>query len=75
MTPPEDAYLPIEAAVSEILSVIDRMDTVPGMSDDQLHSMKTRCAGIPEQIRSNRIRIAVVGVIKSGKSTLINAMT
>jgi len=75
MTPPEDAYLPVEAAVSELLSVIDRMDTVPGMADDQLQSMKTRCAGIPEQIRSNRIKIAVVGVIKSGKSTLINAMT
>ncbi len=74
MTPPDDAYSPIEGIVSDLLSVIDRMDADPRMSDDLLKSMKTRCAKIPEQIRSNRIKIAVVGVIKSGKSTLINAM-
>lgn len=75
MTSPDDAYLPVEAVVSDLLTVIDRMDAIPGMSDDLLSSMKTRCSRIPDQIRSNRIKIAVVGVIKSGKSTLINAMT
>jgi hypothetical protein len=75
MTPSDDAYLPVEAIASDLLSVIDRMEALPGMSDEQLQSMKTRCARVPDQLRSNRIKIAVVGVIKSGKSTLINAMT
>lgn len=75
MTPHDDAYLPIEAVAADLLSVIDRMEALPGMSDDLILSMKTHCARIPDQIRSNRIKIAVVGVIKSGKSTLINAMT
>ncbi len=77
MTTPTDSYPvnpTVSAIVSDILSVIDKMETVPGLSDDMLESIKTRCGEIPEQIGSNRIKIAVVGVIKSGKSTLINAM-
>ncbi len=61
MTPPDDAYLAIEGIVSNLLSVIDQMDTDPRMSDDRLQSMKIRCAKIPDQVRSNRIKIAVVG--------------
>lgn len=75
MTTPPDAYPSIEAIVSDVLSVIDRMATIPGKPDDMLQMIKTRCSTIPDQIQSNRIKIAVVGVIKSGKSTLINAMT
>ncbi len=44
MTPPDDAYLAIEGIVSNLLSVIDQMDTDPRMSDDRLQSMKIRCA-------------------------------
>ncbi len=75
MTPSDDAYPPVAGIVADLTSVIDQMDTIAGMSDDSLKVMKKRCAGIPGQIQSNRIKIAVVGVIKSGKSTLINAMT
>lgn len=74
MTTPTDAYSPVAGIVSDILSVIDTMETVPALADDIFESVKTQCAEIPEQIQSNRIKIAVVGVIKSGKSTLINAM-
>ena len=74
MTTPTDIYPPVAAIVSDILSVIDKMETVPPLADDMLESIKIRCGEIPEQIQSNRIKIAVVGVIKSGKSTLINAM-
>jgi hypothetical protein len=70
-----DAYSPVAGIVSDILSVIEKMETVPPLVDDMLESVKTQCGEIPEQIQSNRIKIAVVGVIKSGKSTLINAMT
>ncbi|MCA1786218.1 MAG: dynamin family protein, partial [Desulfobacteraceae bacterium] len=75
MPPSDDAYPPVGAIVADLTSVIEQMDTIDGMSDDLLQSMKNRCADIPGQIQSNRIKIAVVGVIKSGKSTLINAMT
>jgi hypothetical protein len=75
MTTSNDTYPQVAAIVSDILSVIDTMETVPPLADDMLESVKIRCGKIPEQIQSNRIKIAVVGVIKSGKSTLINAMT
>ncbi len=75
MTTPTDTYSPVTSIVSDILSVIDTMESVPPLADDMLESIKTQCGEIPEQIQSNRIKIAVVGVIKSGKSTLINAMT
>ncbi|MCF8125423.1 MAG: dynamin family protein [Desulfotignum sp.] len=75
MTFRPDLYQTIEPIVADILSVIEMMEAVPKMSDNALQSFKNRCRKIPEQIRSNRIKIAVVGVIKSGKSTLINAIT
>jgi GTPase SAR1 family protein len=65
----------IDTIVSDTLAVIHMMEEVPGMSGDALQTMKKNCRRIPEQIHSNRVKIAVAGVIKSGKSTLINAMT
>lgn len=75
MTSQNELYEPTESVVSGILSVIETMEAIPRMSDETLRSFKASCRKIPEQIRSNRIKVAVVGVIKSGKSTLINAVT
>ncbi len=67
-------YQTVDTIASDILAVIQMMEDVPLMSGDALQAYKKNCRRIPEQIRSNLIKIAVVGVIKSGKSTLINAM-
>lgn len=75
MTSQNDLYESTESVVSGILSVIETMEAIPRMPDETLRSFKASCRKIPEQIRSNRIKVAVVGVIKSGKSTLINAIT
>ncbi|WP_170923673.1 dynamin family protein [Desulfocicer vacuolatum] len=51
------------------------MKAIPGMYDDQAELQHHICSQVPGQITSGLIRIAVVGAIKSGKSTCINAMT
>ncbi len=70
-----ELYQTIEPVVADILSVIESLKAMPKMSDDALLSFQSACQKMLEQIRSDRIKIAVVGVIKSGKSTLINAIT
>ena len=67
-------YQTIDTIASDILAVIQMMEDVPLMSGSALENYKKNCRRIPEQVRSNLIKIAVVGVVKSGKSTLINAM-
>ncbi len=67
-------YQTIETVVADVLSVIETMKAMPKMSDDALLSFQAACRKILEQTRADRIKIAVVGVIKSGKSTLINAI-
>lgn len=64
----------IEPIVSEILSALDMMKEIPGMGDPDLAGYEKTCLKIPDQIQSGLIRIAVVGVIKSGKSTFINSL-
>jgi hypothetical protein len=44
------------------------------MSDPSFEAYKTICHGIPGHIQSGRLKIAVVGVIKSGKSTFVNSL-
>ncbi len=65
----------ITTIVDDTVSVIDLLESIPHSNDGGLADYKTLCRKIPEHIRSGILRIAVVGVIKSGKSTYINAMT
>ncbi len=64
----------IEPLVTQILSVIEMMEEIPHTHDTALADFKKTCLKIPDQIGSGLIRMAVVGVIKSGKSTFINAL-
>ncbi|WP_022668347.1 dynamin family protein [Desulfospira joergensenii] len=64
----------LQAAITDLLDVMDMMDNIPGMSDSAFAGFREHCARIPELIESGRVKIAVVGVIKSGKSTFINAL-
>ncbi len=55
-------------------TTFEGMKTIPGMYDEQAESQHHICTHLPGQITSGVIRIAVVGAIKSGKSTCINAI-
>ncbi len=74
MAPQTSLYKTIDTIAADTLAVIRMMEDIPLMSGTALENYKKNCRMMPEQIRSNLIKIAVVGVIKSGKSTLINAM-
>ena len=65
----------IEKIVSETVSVIDSIETLSKDGDKTLSGCKDLCLNVPGYIQSGLIKIAVVGVIKSGKSTLVNALT
>ncbi|MBA3013128.1 MAG: dynamin family protein [Proteobacteria bacterium] len=64
----------LETIVAQTLSVIEMMEQIPHMGDAALTAYKNGCLKIPGQIQSGLIKIAVVGVIKSGKSTFINSL-
>lgn len=63
----------IESLTMDLFSVFNRMKSIPGMYDKTIKREETACKLIPRQIRSKIIKIAVVGAIKSGKSTFINS--
>lgn len=65
----------IEKLVADTLSVIDSLATVSKHSDKSLVESRQLCSKIPSYISEGILRVAVVGVIKSGKSTFINAMS
>lgn len=55
-------------------SILEEMKAIPGMYDDLAGDHHAVCRSLPAQIRSGLVRVAVVGAIKSGKSTCINAL-
>ncbi len=63
----------IEKITLDISSALDRMKSIPGMYDNTIKKEIAACRSIPQQIKSEIIKIAVVGAIKSGKSTFINS--
>ncbi len=65
----------IETIVEDTLSAIALIEEMSSDHDGSLKGYKTLCSQIPDHARAGLIRVAVVGVIKSGKSTFINALT
>jgi GTPase SAR1 family protein len=54
--------------------LIERSEMVLGASANSLSQWMQTCANIERDLLDHVIRVAVVGAIKSGKSTLINAL-
>ena len=65
----------IENLVSETICVIDSLGAASNQSDKSLAENRQLCSKIPCLINEGMLRVAVVGVIKSGKSTFINAIS
>ncbi len=58
----------------EILSILGRIRAVSGASHGSTAQWMDICQRIDAKLREETARIAVVGAIKSGKSTLINSL-
>ncbi|MFP4226977.1 MAG: dynamin family protein [Desulfobacterales bacterium] len=57
-----------------ICELMQRARQVPATSEQIFEEWETACHKIEAHLEDDLIRVAVVGAIKSGKSTLINAM-
>ncbi len=67
----KDQLLGITRAVS---SLCDEIKSTPGIGEAPTGHWKHACEEIREQITAELIRVAVIGPIKSGKSTFVNAL-
>ena len=48
--------------------------TIPGMADYNFGEWEKTCESLPEQLAEITIRVAIIGTIKSGKSTFLNSI-
>ncbi|MFZ5562617.1 MAG: dynamin family protein [Thermodesulfobacteriota bacterium] len=58
-------------------ALLDRMaevEAMPGVGAGAFEDWQTTCRAIMRQLNEDVVRVAVVGPIKSGKSTVVNAM-
>jgi GTPase SAR1 family protein len=59
----------------DILALIFKGKSLPGMAEESgLDDWEKTCQGMPAQMTEDIMRVAVVGPIKSGKSTFLNSM-
>ncbi|MGA8181692.1 MAG: dynamin family protein, partial [Desulfobacterales bacterium] len=58
----------------DISDLFSNAKSIPGMSDHPFHTWEKTNAGVNRQLLEETIRVAVVGPIKSGKSTFINSL-
>ena len=58
----------------DISFLLDKAKKIPGMSDESFIKWERTCSDIHRQISEEIIRVAVVGAIKSGKSTFVNSL-
>jgi GTPase SAR1 family protein len=59
----------------DILTLISKGQSIPGMAEEtSFDQWEKTCQGLPVQMAEDIIRVAVVGPIKSGKSTFLNSM-
>jgi hypothetical protein len=64
----------IEKIINDTLTILQLVEAVPQMRDHTFEAYQTICSQIPGHIREGCLKIAVVGVIKSGKSTFVNSL-
>lgn len=67
----KDELVAINQSVHQMLS---QVETFPGFTEHAFNGWRDACRGIGRQIAEEKMRVAVVGPIKSGKSTFLNAL-
>ena len=58
----------------DVLALFSTAKSIPGMADYSFGEWEKTCESLPEQLAENTIRVAIVGTIKSGKSTFLNSI-
>jgi len=58
----------------DILSLFSMAKSMPGISDDGFEDWEKTCQSMQNQLREEIVRVAIVGAIKSGKSTFLNSI-
>lgn len=58
----------------DVRDLLDGAKEIPGFSDNSFASWEKTCRDIHRQISEEILRVAVVGAIKSGKSTFVNSL-
>jgi GTPase SAR1 family protein len=58
----------------DILSLISKTRSIHGMAETRFGDWEKFCRRLPDQMAQDMMRVAVVGPIKSGKSTFLNSM-
>ncbi|MBF0376155.1 MAG: dynamin family protein [Desulfamplus sp.] len=64
----------VDKLCSDLFVIFENMKKIEGMYDKVVERQHHLCKTIPVQIDEGIIKIAVVGAIKSGKSTFINSL-
>jgi GTPase SAR1 family protein len=59
---------------SDILSLFSNAKSIPGMPERAFEDWENTCMGIKRQMSEDIIRVAVIGSVKSGKSTFVNSL-
>lgn len=59
---------------ADLLSLFDAAKTIQGIPDDSFSDWEKTCAALPGQLAEETVRVAVIGPIKSGKSTFLNSV-
>lgn len=63
----------VEKIADNLSGILEHACKITGLDDGSFNQYQQICTDIPDHIRSGRLKIAVVGVIKSGKSTFVNS--
>ena len=58
----------------EVSTLFETAKSIPGMADYSFGEWEKTCEYLPGQLAENTIRVAIVGTIKSGKSTFLNSI-
>ena len=74
MTIETPVFNSVKEIVTRIQDILHQMEEVPQLSDTDCIRCKESCGLMLDQLADGCLKIAVVGVIKSGKSTLVNAL-
>ena len=58
----------------EVIALFRTAKSIPGLADHSFGDWEKTCESLPANWTRTSIRVAVVGAIKSGKSTFLNAL-
>ena len=58
----------------DVSSLFSTAKSIPGMADYSFGEWEKTCKNLPRQLAEDTIRVAIVGPIKSGKSTFLNSI-